>query len=1398
MRIDRLVQLLSGRSYTRPLARERKFWNLQTNPGMRKFLNSNRIPCKVPPLQVFVLSAVVFSFLSSQNTFAQASVMFPATLVNGVGSVLSIPVTMQTTGLVDHIEVLTQGTQFLDFTASGISGCVVGTTYTQGQTCNVSVRFSPRYPGIRLGAVVILTNSNQVITNQSDQVIASQSLSGIGTGPLSVMIPGEINTLAGDGCLSDAASCPGSGNKAATESALNLPQGATTDGAGNLYISDTGNNRIRKVDSSGGISTITGSEVPGFAGDGGWAETAQISNPSSIAIDGAGNVILADTGNNAIRKIWIIDGRIGNISTIAGSLGTAGYTGDGMAATSAQLSSPHGLAFDLAGNLYVADTGNNVIRKIDTSGNIATVAGNGTAGYSGDLGTPLSAQFYEPWGVTVAPDGSVYIADFGNNRIRLVDATWTSIKTVAGDGTGSYTGDRGPAVNSTLNGPASVATDAAGNLYIADSENNAIRKVNALNGHITTIAGNGTAFYGGDGAGATLAGLYKPYSVVVDGAGNLFLSDRLDLRIREISGNEAEIQYPTMKEGKISAPIAQILENDGNTVLNISSLAASPATTNAELDSTPTDPITTSCSISHSLAIDAACVLAVEFAPVVIGAPQTGLLSVTSDSANSPSSVDLSGIVLSVDPSSTTVISSLNPAAVGLAVNFVAHIASPNHVTGTVQFFDGTARIGIPQQVNPSTDTATITTSFSVLQSHTITAAYSGDNLNAASNPNNPLVQLIEQATVLNVIPSANPVVEFAPVTFAASLSGWMISPVGAITFSEGSTVLGSASLNGYGAASFVMPSLAVGRHMITAVFAGDSNDFASQYQFAETITLAPSSTSLVTSSAVIQFSTPITLVATVTGVPASTPTGNVEFKDGATVLATVPVNSSGIASYTNTTLAAGIHMITAVYQGNANYVSSTSTQTVTETIWQTATNVLLSESTSSSIWSHIVTFTATVTASGGSIPTGTITFMYGNLLVGTGALNRGVASFSTSMLPIGTDDIIAIYGGDANDSSSKSAAQAVTVMPAPTTTAISSSQNPLLTLSPVTISASVSNGGTALPTGLVTFSEDSVPLGVTPLNSSGVAILSLPFLTAGSHTFRASYAGDPLDLASSSAPLVEVVQLRTTTNVLTTSETSLTGGQQITLISITDSSGSVSLTGPTGTVTFTSGNITLATTPVGGDGVATVTVLLPGTSAALSSSYSGDANYAASVSTSQVVTIGPPPDFSIMATPSSWQMQSKQHLSVKVSLASAKTYADTLILGCSGLPRYATCTFSQGTEKMGAGSEAEVDVVVDTGSPLTGGTQARTTEFLGAPVVMACLLPGCLGMGLFSLRRERHRLLGVLCLFTGLFVMSSCLSGCGSIQNSGTSPGVYNFLITATSSTGESHYVDMTMTLTQ
>ena len=301
------------------------------------------------------------------------------------------------------------------------------------------------------------------------------------------------------------------------------------DGSGNLYIADTNNQRIRKVDSSGVITTVAGTGTYGYSGDGGEATAARLRSPSGVALDALGNLYIVDTDNQRIRKV----DTSGVITTVAGT-GTDGYSGDGAAATAARLNSPSGVALDGAGNLYIADTNNDRIRKVDSSGNISTVAGTGTYGYSGDGGEATAARLRSPSGVALDALGNLYIADKSNHCIRKVDSSG-NISTVAGNGTGSFGGDGAAATSAALWNPWDVAVDWAGNLYIADRGNQRIRKVDSA-GVITTVAGTGTGSFGGDGSAATAAQLNGPEDIALDALGNLYIADTGNGRIRKVVG----------------------------------------------------------------------------------------------------------------------------------------------------------------------------------------------------------------------------------------------------------------------------------------------------------------------------------------------------------------------------------------------------------------------------------------------------------------------------------------------------------------------------------------------------------------------------------------------------------------------------------------------------------------------------------------------------------------------------------------------------------------------------------------------------------------------------------------------------------------------------------------------
>ena len=326
-----------------------------------------------------------------------------------------------------------------------------------------------------------------------------------------------IKTVAGNGSFVFS----GDGGLA-TDAGL-APGKVAVDSSGNIYITDHLNDCIRKVDTIGIITTVAGNGSPGFSGDGGLATNASLNHHSGVAVDNLGNIYIADQLNHRIRKV----DTNGVITTIAGSgesgFNAGGFGGDGGLATDASLNLPKDVAVDDAGNIYIADSSNHRIRKVDTSGIITTVAGSNFWGFYGDGGSATDdrARLYLPSGVTVDSAGNIYIADTYNHRIRMVDTSGI-IATVAGNGIGWFSGDGGLATNASLYYPSGVAVDITGNIYIADSFNNRIRMVDT-SGIITTVAGEGTCcVFSGDDVPAVNASL-SPKRVGVSITGNIYI-----------------------------------------------------------------------------------------------------------------------------------------------------------------------------------------------------------------------------------------------------------------------------------------------------------------------------------------------------------------------------------------------------------------------------------------------------------------------------------------------------------------------------------------------------------------------------------------------------------------------------------------------------------------------------------------------------------------------------------------------------------------------------------------------------------------------------------------------------------------------------------------------------------
>jgi len=411
---------------------------------------------------------------------------------------------------------------------------------------------------------------------------------------------GSIQTVAGNATICADPTTPCGDGGAATSAQLDLPEGVFVDSAGNIFIADTDNSRIRVVNTGAVQITIAGVVIPAgdiqtvagtyyqaeggtacqFTGDNGPALSAHLCAPTGVFVDASENIFIADWGNSAIREIAASGV---NITTVAGILGTFGYSGNGGPATIADLNYPSGITVDSSGDIFIADTDNFVIREV-TAGNIATIIGNNFLAYSGDGGTAVTAELNYPAGVSVDSSNNIFIADSVNSVIRKVVAASGDIQTVVGTGTScappptSACGDGGLATSAQLNNPYGVALDASGNIFIADTEDNRIRVVNTGSaaitywgitiqpGNIATVAGTGTPGYAGDGAAAASAELSSPFGVFVDSAENIFIADTDNHRIREVAASSGVINTVAGNGTQCSQPNAAC--GDGGTAIS--------------------------------------------------------------------------------------------------------------------------------------------------------------------------------------------------------------------------------------------------------------------------------------------------------------------------------------------------------------------------------------------------------------------------------------------------------------------------------------------------------------------------------------------------------------------------------------------------------------------------------------------------------------------------------------------------------------------------------------------------------------------------------------------------------------------------------------------------------------
>jgi sugar lactone lactonase YvrE len=1328
---------------------------------------------------------------------------------------VTVTVNFQAAGAVANVQILTLGASGLDF-ASGPGSSCLGANRFANQTCQQSVVFTPATPGVRLGTVVLLDSDNKVL--------GTTYLSGTGQGGLGVLVPGNTVTVAG----SYRAYTSAKDGILATSANLWEPLSVAFDGTGNMYVADTFHNKVRIVAPpvgtavAGIISTFAGTGNAGSAGDGGLAKNADLNSPSGVAVDGAGNVYIADAGNNRIRKV----SPGGMITTVAGNL-TAGFAGDNQAADSVntQFNNPVGVTVDSAGNLYIADNSNQRIRRIDAAtGIITTVAGNGASSglgdgygtYSGDDGPATSAALSLPYTVAFDASGNMFIPDSTNHCIRRVDGATEIITTVAGTGGKSgYKGDGAAATAALLDSPSGVAVDPAGNLYIADTANAAIRKVNFTTGRISTLVMNGQ---GNSLPPPSLGSLgpvlvYAPVGLYLDGKGNLYFADRYNMMVRVVESNAGVLNFittPVFLGQQSTTSLVQTVENDGNAPLNLTLLSNDQ---NAVID-----PATTTCNLTNPVLQDATCNIGAFFAPatsVVIPAGKSqfqvnGNVNAEGTTPNSPLDVIVAGTAAPTNATELVLSSSPASPVFGQNVTVKATVTSASAApTGTVAFtFDGTATV--PASINVSsaganTAVATYTTTSPLAVGvHAIDASFTAAK-NTDFLPGDGAMSVevdLATGTALTSSVSGGSATLGSTITFTAQVSANSaagVVPDGTITFYDGATIIGGpVGIDARGVATFATNSLPVGSHSIAAIFSGDLAKYILGSRTASTLKLdvqGTSTISLNSSPNPSVYGTPVTFAVSIASTSGTAATGSVTLLDGTTQIGTATLSgNSGAGSFTTSALTAGSHSISASYAGDQNNGSSyTSTAQVVNLA---ATTTSLTATPNPGIAGHAVTLVAAVKLTVGSrVPTGTVTFTdASSTTLGAGKVGSdGTGSISVVLKP-GAHAIAAAYSGDANAAPSLSNNLPLEVNLATTKVAVTSSGSPIPALAAVTFTAVVTgNGGT--PTGSVVFSIDGAAGNPVVLDTSGKATYSTSSLVVGNHIVAATYLGDVNDNGSAATGFTQVIQAIPTSTRLGTSSTGGDNPQTILVATVTATNGPV----PTGTVIFMNGSTTIGAAPLDSNGVATLMPDLAPATYNITAQYSGDSVHGSSTS-SAVEVSGIPTGFGMTINPTEVTLASTQNTNVTLTFKSSNGYADTIGLGCGTLPMGVNCHFANESVALKAGATASIQLTIDTNTPLGGGSTAvNAASRRGGFSLAGLFVPAGLMLGWIGWRfRKRNA-----AIFTALLVLAlssaMLVTGCGAFSQKSAVPGTYTIQVTGVGTNSNiTHYQTITLTITK
>ncbi len=966
------------------------------------------------------------------------------------------------------------------------------------------------------------------------------------------------------------------------------------DANGKVYVLDEQHCNLQSYDGSTTVVVAGTGICAAPSGDGSAATSATLYDPRKIALDGAGNLYIADAGGHNVRRI---DGASGVITTAAGSSsGQGGYTPDGGQATASLLDTVAAVAVDGAGNLYLGDLDHSLVRKVDVlSGLLSTVAGNYQAGvgYSGDGAAATNAQLHDPNGLAVDNAGNIYIADSSNNVVREVTASTGIITTIAGNqaaGCG-YSESDGAAINAKMCGPKGVSLDGAGNVYIADSSNNLVRKINQATHILTTVAGTyngGTDAYSGDGGAATHAGLSHLLDIAIDGSGNLLIADTDNRVIREVATGSGILNLGSVNVGSTSAAQDVTLTNDGNSALSLSALQ-----TPVDFNLGGSD---TSCTASTTLAAGASCVLGVEFAPTVSGLLSENLTltdnngnaaAVTQTIALSGSAVQLvpTQVVLSVLPgpltaggnlgllnvrveaaNGSTVTNSSAPVTVtisssagysqtltGMAVNGVATLdASSLNLTASGSYFvtassptlnsdEAVARVnpGPASKLVPSALPATLTSganlgnetvavqdvySNPVYATTTVTltitgpAGYSqtltGRNSDGPARFNLSSLPLTTAGVYTVTASSVGLPSVSSPVTVTAGTGSQIAlgSVPSSITSGQslGTTTVTIEDASGNTATSFSGPITATlsGPNGFSQVVNGTAVNGVANLSLAA---LSPTAAGTYTLTAMGAGLTSATAAVTVVPAPQSIALPSLTNVTYGAVVPTLPTSSSAGLPVTYTVTGPAVLNGSSLIVSGAGTVTLTATQagdsahtpvTVTKTfvVAQAPTTTTLSTSGNVVALGTSVIFTAHVASSAG-VPTGTVTFLNGTAVLGMGAVSTtGAATLTLSTLPAGALNIAASYSGDANYLTSLSTIDATAVQDFGIAATSGSPSVPVVpgtaadftvALTPGTagFSSTITLTATGLPTG-ATYSFS--PATVTPGSATASTVLTV------------------------------------------------------------------------------------------------------------------------------------------------------------------------------------------------------------------------------------------------------------------------------------------------------------------